>query len=1123
MSKGKFVSLHNHTELGSPLDGMNDTYDLFRRAKEVDHPAVAVTDHGTLTALYDAYLASQETGVKLIPGMEAYFTDDLSTRKNYHLVLLAQNEVGYRNILNINYSAYQNQVSGYMGKKTPRVSWEHVERYNEGVIALTACSNGLIAKTLITENDEEKAICHIKRLNSIFKDRLFLELQPHALYDVGKTGKEVNQQRLNQSLLRLSSDMNIPYVITCDAHYRDKEHAKYHDFMLAIKDKKAVDDPDRFRYGVQDMYLKTHEEITDFFGNDIAEVGMRNSIKIMESCAEPHYIKPQGAKLPSFSASLEPDYENFLEWKDENRSTITEDKGYLRYKCIEGFKQKLSHLDKDEKEEYWDRVKMELSVLEDKNFSSYMLIVSDYVNWAKDRMPVGPARGSSAGSLVAYLTGITDIDPIKYDLIFERFHNNKKESFPDIDTDFSDPGLVKEYMKDKYGEDKVASISNWSTLSPKVIIKDVARSLRLGGDKSSAFKIANKITSIMPDSKDLATAMKDSSQFSEYMKVYPELLEYGGKLQNLTRNWSVHAAGMVIGQESLCDSVPLRIDDEGNVVTQWEKTRCEDNGLIKMDLLGLKTLTVIENTFSLIEEATGKKLTIEDIDLGDQAVYKMLGRGGTSGVFQLESSLTPFCIKLKPNSIEDISAINAIGRPSCLPAERKRYAKRRLGLEPVTYDHPSLERALKKTYGVLVYEEQALFIAQDCAGWDLNQADALRKISKLKGKDPQLVLKTEAAFVKDCMEHSKMTYEKACLIWKKYIEPLGGYAFNKSHSISYSHISFYTAWLRCHYKTQFMCALINSEDANSDKAQEYLAECKKMGIRVSPPHINNSAGNYGVLSEGEITTGLSAIKGVGEKAILSIIKNQPYNDFASLLTKNESKTVGKTVIQSLAKAGALDSFDRTRKDMHDNYQKYRSKAKSAIKKAVEADATAHNPDFKKLSKAKKTELTNLFSIDINSNRYNDIVSSLEFSVTEEEWDRKDILLFEREVLGRAISGSLHEVFRSFFSGGPMVTPLSQVSSLNDNARVKVEAIIKTKIKEFTIKNGKNIGKKFAKYLIEDVNGDTCGLTLWADDYERYRGALKDGLPIKAICKVNSYLDQKDLALSNLERIYGRDV
>jgi len=992
MSKGLFVSLHNHTELGSPLDGMNDTYDLFRRAKEVDHPAVAVTDHGTLTALYDAYLASQETGVKLIPGMEAYFTDDLEARKNYHLVLLAKNEIGYRNILNLNYSAYQNQVSGYMGKKTPRISWEHLEAYNEGVFALTACSNGLVAKTLITERDEEKALRHIHRLNSIFSDRLFLEIQPHSLYAVGKNGKEVNQEKLNQCLLRLSGDLGIPYVITCDAHYRDKEHAKYHDFMLAIKDKKAADDPDRFRYGVQDMYLKTHEEIIDFFGPKIAGVGMANSIKIMNACDEPSYIKPKGAMLPSFSASYEPDYKEFLEWKDTSETRVPEDKAYLRFKCIEGFKDKLEHLSSEDKQEYWERVKTELSVLEDKDFSSYMLIVSDYVNWAKDRMPVGPARGSAAGSLVAYLTGITDIDPIKYDLIFERFHNNQKQSFPDIDSDFSDPTLVKEYIKDKYGSEKVASISNWSTLSPRVVIKDVARSLRLGGDKSSAFKIANKITSIMPDSKTLSLAMSDSPQFSDYMEKYPELYEYGSKLQNLTRNWSVHAAGIVIGSGPLADLIPLRIDNEGNTVTQWEKTRCEDNGLIKMDLLGLKTLTVIDNTFKLIEETTGKKLSIADMDLSDKEVYKMIGQGKTLGIFQLESSLTPFCIKLKPSSIEDISAINAIGRPSCLPAERRRYAKRRLGLEEVRYEHPNLERALKKTYGVLVYEEQAMFIAQDCAGWDLNQADALRKISKLKGKDEKLVLRTEANFIKDCMEYSKMKYETASIIWKKYIEPLGGYAFNKSHSISYSHISFYTAWLRCFYKTQFICALLNSEDPNSDKSQEYLAECKKMGIKVCNPSADNSSGKYGVLGEGEISTGLSAIKGVGEKAIDSIIRNQPYNSYADFLSRNDSRTVGKTVIQSLAKAGALDCFDRTRKDMHDNYQKYRSKAKNAIKKNIEGKIFAANPDLKKIPKERRESLFSEFDIPCGSDDFCSIISNIVFGTFEEVWDRKEIVL-----------------------------------------------------------------------------------------------------------------------------------
>ena len=619
---------------------------------------------------------------------------------------------------------------------------------------------------------------------------------------------------------------------------------------------------------------------------------MANTIKIMDSCQEPSYIKPDGPRLPAFPVENQDYYSEFSSWKERSRSTIPEDQSYLRYKCIEGFKEKFSHLSEEDRDFYWDRVKMELSVLEDKNFSSYMLIVSDYINWAKQRMPVGPARGSSAGSLVAYLTGITGVDPIEYDLIFERFHNNQKKSFPDIDTDFSDPSLVKEYIKEKYGEDRVASISNWSTLSPKVVIKDVARSLRLGGDKTAAFKIANHITSIMPDAKTLEKAMGESDQFAAYMQKYPDLYEYGGKLQNLTRNWSVHAAGMVIGEEPLHKTVPLRIDDEGGVVTQWEKNRCETNGLIKMDLLGLKTLTVIDNTFRLIKSSTGKDVSIEDIDLNDQKVYAMLGRGETAGVFQLESSLTPFCIKLKPKCIEDISDINAIGRPSCLPEERKKYAKRRLGLEPTKYDHPKLERALKKTYGILVYEEQAMFIAQDCAGWDLNQADSLRKISKLKGKDPDLVLKTEANFVKDCMENSGMDYKTACLIWKRYIEPLGGYAFNKSHSISYSHISFYTAWLRCHYPTQFMCALLNSEDPNSDKAQEYLSECKSMGIRIVNPNVNDSIGNYKVLEDMVISTGLSAIKGVGEKAIESIVEMQPYTSFIEFVSKNNSRTVG---------------------------------------------------------------------------------------------------------------------------------------------------------------------------------------------------------------------------------------
>lgn len=1083
MAKAPFVSLHNHTELGSPLDGMNDVFQLFNQAKELDHRAIAITDHGTLTAHYDAYQASVKSGVKLIPGIEAYFAPDLEVKKSYHLVLLPKNHNGYKNILRLNYEAFRNQVSGYMGKKTPRITWEHLESFNQDVFCLTACSNGPIAKALITNNDEDEAIKRMLRLKSIFGERLFLELQPHLLKtDDGK----VDQVRLNSSLVQFSKDYDINYTITCDAHYLDKDHAKYHDLMLAIKDKKAVDDPDRFRYGVQDMYLKSHEEIVDFFGSDIALKGMSNSVKIAEECEDPSYLKATGAKLPSFPVEKESDYKKFIVWQDKADSDVEEDKAYLRYKCILGFKEKFSHLDPKMKKIYWDRIKMELSVLEDKNFSSYMLIVADYINWAKQRMPVGPARGSAAGSMVAYITGITDIDPIKYDLIFERFHNNQKTSFPDIDTDFSNPALVKEYIKEKYGQEKVASISNWSTLSPKVAIKDVARSLRLGGDKSAAFKISNHITSIMPDAKTIEKAMEDSNQFSDFMRKYPDLYQFANKLQNLTRNWSVHAAGLVIGQEALYDFVPLRIDDEGSAVTQWEKTRCEDNGLIKMDLLGLKTLTVIDNTFKIIKETSGKEISIKDMDLSDKEVYDMLGRGETSGVFQLESSLTPFCIKLKPNSIEDISAINAIGRPSCLPEERKKYARRRLGLEDTKYDHPKLKRALESTYGILVYEEQAMFIAQDCAGWDLNQADSLRKISKLKGKDPDLVLKTEANFVKDCMENTGMDYKTACLIWKRYIEPLGGYAFNKSHSISYSHISFYTAWLRCHYPTEFMCALLNSEDPNSDKSQEYISECDNLNITITPPDINLSSYNYSVTGDRKITSGFSCVKGLGTKAVNEIVSKQPFECIQEFLGKCEGRVVNKTAVQSLAKAGAFDSTGRTRLDIHDNYAKYRTKINNGVKKGKEY-------------------------CEIELPEYND------------EWERKEILVFERTVLGRTISGKLHEAFKGFFSNSSIVTKLNKVETLDKSKTIRVEAIIKTLIKEFKIKNGKNIGRKFGKYLIEDVDGNTCGLTLWTDDYEKYKALLVDGVPFKAICSVNEYLGQKDLSLKNMERIYGSQI
>jgi len=1589
-SSGKaapFVSLHNHTELGSPLDGMNDTHDLFVRAKEIDHAAVAVTDHGTMTAIFDAWEASKKTGVQLIPGMEAYFANDLSVRKSNHMVFLAKNEIGYKNLLRLSYESFKNQVNSYMGKKVPRVSWEHIEKWNEGVICLTACSNGLIAKTLITEEDEAKAICHMNRLNNIFKDNFYLEIQPHSLYHTNKNGSVIDQGALNSAMVRLSHDMGIPYVVTCDAHYRDAEHAKYHDFMLAVKDKAAVDDPDRFRYGVQDMYLKTHEEIVSHFGPAIAQKGMDNSMKILAECENPTYLEPKGPILPKFPVRDEPDYKAFSGWREKKAAHVEEDKAYLRYKCMEGFKNIFPMLPLEQKREYWDRVKKELVILEDKDFSSYMLIVADYTNWAKEHMPVGPARGclvgkthvimknevkrldhievgdelfshsgkirkvtdtmkyevdenlleietyygdsdplvltkdhkvfaqkalrpdnynnwadstkkaraswkkptsdieeisaedlrvgdwifypnldfkgennltwnikkntelisvnsefdysirdlskkaglsrsfltkvanrlplnlknqktkdcliklsdsirgsfenieswisywkinsfrkyhinkeikldqdlawlfgkwiadgwmsksgkwgvcfhsdeieqmkrvkfvleglgvnyiktyehktkklvqfetsnkplliwwksifseyefssktkyipkdlmsvsrpllryliagiidgdghimesrvnvttvsrklaeqlkycylrfslpssisinkrihthlghteesisyaveapkdsnknryvwhktdkgffvkinkiserkdvdfvyditvdedhsylttngavhnSAAGSLVAFLIGCTTINPMDYGLIFERFHNAQKTSFPDIDTDFAEPGKVKEYLKAKYGEDKVASISNLSTMSPKVALKDAARSLRLGGDKSSAFKIANHLTSIMPDANSIEEAIAasmatDQQDFAREMRRYPELYEYATKLQGLTRNWGMHAAGVVISDVPLYELVPLRIDqvdpknpDTWITATQWEKKRCEKFGLVKMDCLGLKTLVVIDDAVKIIQDRTGEVLDMEQVALDDSSTYDMIGRGETAGVFQLESSMTPYCIKIKPRDIEGISAINALGRPSCTKEVRKEYIDRVLGHEPVKFDHPKLERSLGGTAGILLYEESAMYVAADVAGWDFNQADGLRKLSKYKGSDPELALKLEASFVNDSVEHGGLKYKEGMHIWKKFIEPMSGYSFNKSHSISYSKISYWTAWLRCHFPTEFMCALMNSENPNSDKTQEYLNECRKMKIEITPPNVAKSGGNYVVTDDSKIATGLSAVKGVGDSAIIEIISAAP-ESLVEFFAKTAGRKVNKRVMEALAKAGAFDCFGITRKDIYENYAKYRTKVNAAIKKVkdrkirnlMERENTLEI--FKALKAKEKKEMKAGYEemICISDEELDSILEPISFDQTFEEWDRKTLLMNEMEVLGRTISGQLHEVFGSFFRrGSSIVTPLSKVPSLEVKEKVKIEVIVKALIKEFKIKNGKNVGRRFAKYLVEDIHGDTIGMTVWADDYERYRTILKDGVPLKAICRVNEFMGKKDLALAVLENVAGKRV
>jgi DNA polymerase-3 subunit alpha len=1048
---------------------------------------MALTDHGSMAALFDAYKASLKSGVKLIPGMEAYVTDDLTGKKNYHLVLLAKNQEGYKNILRLNYEAFKNQSAGYMGKTTPRVGIEHLEKFNEGIIALTACCNGLVAKTLITNQEEDKAIEYMKKFKEIFKSGFYLELQPHKLEHIDKHGKEVNQVKLNEALLKYSRDLDIPYTITCDTHYPSKDRSVTHDLMLATKDKKSVNDPDRFRYGTQEMYLKSEEEIIEFFGKDIAETGINNSFDISLMCDAPVYLKASGPRLPRFKVKEESNYTEFRSWYDKEELEIEEEKAYLRYKCIDGFKNRLKDLDAAEKKVYWERVVHEISVLEEKGFCSYMLIVADYVNWAKNNsIPVGPGRGSGAGSLVGYLMGITDVEPMKHKLIFERFINKEKKDFPDYDIDFGKPALIKEYLKNKYGEDKVASISNWACVSPKVAVKDIARSLEIGGSKSAAFQIANAITTIMPDSETIEDAVRDNKEFAKYMKQYPEIYDNAKFLQGVTRQVSTHAAGVVISEEPLYETTPLRIDAKNDLlVTQWSKDQCSENGLIKMDILGLESLNVIDDSFKMIEQNHNVKLTMHEIPMDDANVYKMISDGDVSGIFQLEDSLAPLCEKIKPTNIDMVADINALGRPSCSAVTRQKYIDGRFGAK-TEYTHPKLENSLKKTYGVSLYEECLMTIARDCAGWDLCKADGLRKLTKNKDPNSELTKKTAEDFIKGCVDNG-ISKNDATHIWENEVMNFSGYGFNSSHAVSYSYISYYTAWLKYYYPTEFMCAILNSKDPNSDKIAKYFRECERLNVELLPPNINSKSGGYSVAGNKKISCGIASIKGVGESAIDNILENQPFSNIQEFLHKTTARTVNKRVIEALAKAGAFKPLLRTRKDIHDNYDSYRTKVNNEIKKG------------------KKLE-------DILLPEYND------------EWERKELLTYEREILGRTISGSMHEVYPNFFKkDNSTVTTLDKVESLPKGQKIKIEVIVNSKLKEFKIKKGLKIGQKFAKYMVEDVYNNTAELTIWSHDYEKYNIMLTNGVPIKAICKVDEYMGTKSLSLANMEFILGKKI
>jgi DNA polymerase-3 subunit alpha len=788
-----FVSLHNHTQY-SILSALSTPKDLFNKAKELNQPAIAVTDHGSFAGLWESYKVSKETGVKLIAGVEIYFQHELgSSEKFKHLILLAKNAVGYKNMLTLNKLAYDQGFTVSKTKKVyPIVTWDLLEKYSEGVICLTACGSGLISQAIMKKDNTAET--YLLKLIDIFgRDNLGLEIQPNNHTQNGNYLRdEVNQNFINRQLINLGKKHNVRVVATCNSHYVNKSNHKTHDVLLAIGSHQPVYSNFRLKYSVPDFYLKSYDEVKSFFARnyteEVAEEFCSNSLYFANLCEDPAWIDPKysnpsGKELPEFPVKDEPDYQEFLTWKNSQTpdlQKLEDDKLFLRFHCEQELVK--LNLSEDKLPTYKARLQEEYDVLEYHGFSSYMLIVADFLNWArKQNISVGPGRGSVGGSLVGYLLDIHQADPIKYHLIFARFHNKEKTSYPDVDVDLCTTrrGDVINYVKNKYGTDNVANVSNINTITPKVYARDVSRACELGGSKEAAVKLGNDLADLFhaEDKFTNKDIFEKNAIFKEYAKRYHDLTDHidiGGKY----RAWSTHAAGVIIAKRSLVGLVPLRRDKDGVLALEYDKDKAEENGLVKMDFLGLSTLDLVDQVKQLIKEA-GKEVPNIDFEKPDPKAYELLTSGETFGVFQLgtSSGTMELCKKIHPNVIEDISHINALARPSAKDI-REKFTQTRDGKLDVVMLHQALERAFGATYGFGLYEESLMYLAQDVAGWSLHGADRLRKLTKEKGKNPKKAAAWRLEFIRDAVANN-IDEKIATDIWDEVIEKFAGYGFNK--------------------------------------------------------------------------------------------------------------------------------------------------------------------------------------------------------------------------------------------------------------------------------------------------------------------------------------------------------
>ena len=1084
-----FVHLHNHT-FHSVLDGLTKIHDLVDKVRELGMEAAAVTDHGTMSGILDYYKTAKKAGIKPIIGIETYVAtrsrfdrDPGKDKQRFHLTVLAMNNTGFHNLMKLSTRA---NLEGMYYK--PRIDHDLLEELNEGLIVLSGCASGEIGVAL-KEDDYDRARDIAKWYKSIFGDRYYLELQDHG-HPKSNTHWDV-QAKINEGLIKLSKELDIEMVVTCDGHYLTHEYQDAHEILLCVGTGSYLSDEKRMSLKDFELHLTDPRDIIDHWGEEFPEV-IRNTKKIADRCDVeielgriliPKYPLPDGENEHSYLLRLT--YQGLLQ----------------RYNGAS--KEEAEKLDPDEiipklSDEVRERAKMELGVMGNMGYEGYFLIVQDFINWGKSQGIVfGPGRGSAAGSIVAYALNITDLDPLKYGLLFERFLNPDRISMPDIDVDIQDTRRdeVIEYCAKKYGEDHVSNIATFGKMFGRMAVRDVARVLEV------PYAESDRLAKLVPPPNQgrhipLSVSIKEDADLRNEYENNPtakEVLDYAIQLEGTIRSHGVHACGVVIAPDTLVNYIPLEMAQKGVVATQFPMGEVEELGLLKMDFLGLSNLTIINNAMRIIRKAYKKEINLSELPLDDKKTYELFQRGDTTGVFQLESAgMKRYLRGLKPTTFEDIIAMVALYRPGPMQFIDS-FIRRKHGEEEITYLHSGMKNSLKNTYGILVYQEQFMQISKEWCGFTGGQADTLRKAVGKKKID--LMKKVKPEFVEGAVKVGGATKEIAETFWTQ-LEEFANYCFNKSHAACYGLIAYWTAYLKAHYPDAFMAALMTSDHDDTDRLAIEITECKHMGISVLSPDINESFVEFAVVpNENKIRFGMSAVKGVGVGAVEEVLRARedgPFTSVEDFARRVSTSKFNRKAWESLIKSGAFDDMG-DRSDLLFNLDSITSFASKLQKEAASGQ-------------------TNLFGM-LGGDDAASVQSTLHLQKAPVKHDDKERLMWERELLGLYISAHPLDRYETYLS--EQTQPLTQLVPEYDSRMMTVGGIIST-VRTIVTKSG----SKMAFVGIEDKFGEG-EIIVFPNLYEKVGAKLVQDAVIRVSGK-NSARD-RDGNLGNESKLIADDI